>query len=60
LTRTQHVPLVERLETISVERSANLVAVRSIDASVRHAPQSWKPSATLIELLIGLDRMPVS
>jgi hypothetical protein len=54
------VPLVERLETISVERSANLVAVRSIDASVRHAPQSWKPSATLIELLIGLDRMPVS
>jgi len=25
---------------------------------VRHAPQSWKPSATLIELLIGLDRMP--
>jgi len=27
---------------------------------VRHAPQSWKSSATLIELLIGVDRMPVS
>jgi hypothetical protein len=25
---------------------------------VRHAPESWTPSATLIDLLMGLDRVP--
>jgi hypothetical protein len=24
-------------------------------SSVRHAPQAWTPSATLIDLLVGLD-----
>ena len=34
-----------------------LVGLLDLDpSSVRHAPQSWKPSATLIDLLIGLDR----
>jgi hypothetical protein len=34
-----------------------LVGLLDLDASsVRHAPESWKPSATLIDLLGGLDR----
>jgi hypothetical protein len=38
-----------------------LVGLLDLDpSSVRHAPESWKPSATLIDLLMGLDRVPVS
>jgi hypothetical protein len=38
-----------------------LVGLLELDtSSVRHAPASWKPSATLIDLLTGLDRKPVS
>ena len=38
-----------------------LIGLLDLDpGSVRHAPPSWKSSATLIELLIGLDHMPVS
>jgi hypothetical protein len=36
-----------------------LVGLLDLDpSSVRHAPDPWKPSATLIDLLIGLDRVP--
>jgi hypothetical protein len=35
-----------------------LVGLLDLDpSSVRHAPDSWQPSATLIDLLIGLDRL---
>jgi len=38
-----------------------LVGLLDLDpSSVRHAPESWKPSATLIDLLVGLDRAPAS
>ena len=38
-----------------------LVGLLDLDpSSVRHAPESWTPSATIIDLLIGLDRVPVS
>jgi len=34
-----------------------LVGLLELDpSSVCHAPQSWKPSATLVQLLTGLDR----
>jgi hypothetical protein len=36
-----------------------LVGLLDLDpGSVRHAPDSWAPTATLIDLLIGLDRAP--
>jgi heme peroxidase len=36
-----------------------LIGLLDLDpASVRHAPPSWRPSATLIDLLVGLDRVP--
>ena len=38
-----------------------LVGLLDLDpSSVRHAPESWKPSATLIDLLNGLERVPAS
>jgi hypothetical protein len=38
-----------------------LIGLLDLDpSSVRHAAESWKPSATFIELLMGLDRSPVS
>lgn len=36
-----------------------LIGLLDLDpTSVRHAPASWRPSATLIDLLLGLDRVP--
>jgi hypothetical protein len=36
-----------------------LVGLLDLDpSSVRHAPESWSPSATLVDLLTGLDRTP--
>jgi Animal haem peroxidase len=38
-----------------------LVGLLDLDpSSVLHAPESWKPSATLIDLLNGLEDVPVS
>jgi hypothetical protein len=38
-----------------------LIGLLDLDAaSVRHAPKSWTPSATFIDLLIGLAGAPVS
>src|SRR5262249_9604645 len=38
-----------------------LVGLLELDASsVYHAPQSWKASATLVQLLTGVDRRPMS
>jgi hypothetical protein len=38
-----------------------LIGLLDLDAaSVRHAPPSWAPSATLVDLLIGLNPAPIS